>query len=307
LSMRTTLSREMQHAPRMRILSGLIKRIYNHADALIVPSELAARDLISSFHIDESKLHVIYNYVDPLVIDQLCNEPISDRNHSELFLHPVLLNVGRITPAKGQWLMLHVLQRLRKQNSQLKFVIIGEGESEKDFKQKLVNYALNLDLKIYDSYSDQVFSIDYDVYLLGFDSNPFRYMKQSSLLVFPSTFEGFPNTVIEAMQSKLAVIAADCQSGPREILAPQTDPSAHTAIVEFADYGILAPSLPSSSIEDPVEERIIAEWIKAINALLEDPKLQTHYIEKGLQRASAFEKDIILQEWKEILDGIGQP
>jgi glycosyltransferase involved in cell wall biosynthesis len=139
------------------------------------------------------------------------------------------------------------------------------------------------------------------VYLLGFDSKPFRFLKHAELLVFPSTFEGFPNTIIEAMESNLAVVAADCQSGPREILAPGTVPSNHTRKVDFAPFGVLVPSLPTSSIEDPIEEIIIDEWEKAICALMDNNELRQKYIVEGAKRATDFEQQIILKQWKELL------
>jgi glycosyltransferase involved in cell wall biosynthesis len=302
ISMRTTLSKEMETSTKMHILSSFIKKLYNKADKVIVPSRLAALDLKQFFNVHQSKLQVIYNYINPETINQLSEEPITDINLSTLFGKQILLNVGRITPAKGQWLLFHVLKRIKKYQLDVRIVIIGDGESEYPFKLRLIEYAKNLGLKIYDHCNkERIFALDYDIYFIGFDANPFRYMKRSRLLVFPSTFEGFPNTIIEAMQSRLVVLSADCQSGPREILAPNTDPANHTTTVEQSLYGILAPALPTSSIETPINEFIIDEWEKGIIAILENENLQQHYIEQGLKRALDFESKRILEEWKRIL------
>src|SRR6188508_67899 len=107
LSMRTTLSKEMQHRPKKKILTGLIKRLYNRAEAIVVPSALAASDLEQFFDVRKSKLEIIHNYVDSVAINKLSGETISDIDLSLLFRQQILLNVGRITPAKGQWLLLH--------------------------------------------------------------------------------------------------------------------------------------------------------------------------------------------------------
>jgi len=301
LSMRTTLSKEMQNRPKKRILTGLIKRLYNRAEAIVVPSALAANDLEQSFDVRKNKLEIIHNYIDSVAINKLSDEPISDTELFSLFRQKILLNVGRITPAKGQWLLLHLFKKLKERIPEARLVIIGEGESERHFKMKLVNYAAKLDLKLYDRTAADKFSLDHDVFLLGFDSNPFKYMKQSQLLVFSSTFEGFPNTIIEAMQSGLPVIAADCQSGPREIIAPDTDPSKHTSITEFHCSGVLAPSLPTSSIDDPVDDSIMIEWENAIITLLDNQELRNKYIQNGIERATAFEKEIILKKWESLL------
>lgn len=299
VSMRTTLSKEIQNAPKLRILSGFIKRLYNRADGVIVPSALAGRDLVRFFNVDEAKLKVIYNYIDPALITGLSQKDITEPDLAELFRQKVLLNVGRITPAKGQWLLFHLYKRLKDRYPEIRLVIIGEGESEHHFKTKLVAYAQQLGLKLFDrTATGNQFSIDYDVYLLGFEPNPFRFMNKSELLLFPSTFEGFPNTIIEAMQSKLAVVAADCESGPREIIAPHTPPDNHTTTTIHYDYGILAPSLPSSLIEESIDEVVIQEWEKAVVTLLDDEQLRNKYIANGLKRATDFEKEIILKEWE---------
>ena len=301
LSMRTTLSKEMQHRPKKKILTGLIKRLYNRAEAIVVPSALAASDLEQFFDVRKSKLEIIHNYVDSVAINKLSGETISDIDLSLLFRQQILLNVGRITPAKGQWLLLHLFKNLKERYPNTRLVIIGEGESERHFKTKLFNYAVKLGLKLYDNTTPNKFTLDHDVFFIGFHSNPFKYMKQSQLLVFSSTFEGFPNTIIEAMQSGLPVIAADCQSGPREIIAPDTDPSKHTSITEFHDTGILAPALDSSSIDKAVDNSIIIEWEKAIITLLDNEQLRNKYIRNGIERATAFEKEIILKKWEALL------
>src|SRR4029077_7605904 len=109
--------------------------------------------------------------------------------------------------------------------------------------------AAKLSLKVYDGNPKQTASLNDDVYLLGFNVNPFKYMRKSSILVFPSVYEGFPNTVLEAMQCRLPVIVADCQSGPREILAPGSDLDKKTTTSELTDYGILCPALPVADIK----------------------------------------------------------
>jgi glycosyltransferase involved in cell wall biosynthesis len=138
LSMRTTLSKEMQNRPKKRILTGLIKRLYNRAEAIVVPSALAANDLEQSFDVRKNKLEIIHNYVDSVAINKLSDEPISDTELFSLFRQKILLNVGRITPAKGQWLLLHLFKKLKERIPEARLVIIGEGESERHFKMKLV-------------------------------------------------------------------------------------------------------------------------------------------------------------------------
>ena len=86
-------------------------------------------------------------------------------------------------------------------------------------------------------------------------------MKNSDCYVLSSLFEGFPNAMVEAMACGCPTIAADCKSGPREILFQRADLEAEITEVTHADYGILVPDLEGEESWDPAvftegEERL---------------------------------------------------
>ncbi len=304
ISMRTLLSKEVASTPKMKILTHLIRHLYNKAQQIIVPSQLGGLDLRNHFGIEPAKLKVIYNYIEPEKVDALASEAIDDSFFKSLFTRPVLLNVGRITHAKGQWLLFEVMRKIKQVHPDWKLVIIGESETEGNLKWDLHNRATQLGLKLYDSNTAQDPTLEYDMYLLGFRTNPFKYMRQSSVLVFPSVFEGFPNTVLEAMQCRLPVVVADCDSGPREILAPESDFSTRADKAELTDYGILCPALPFADIHLPVSSSIIDEWVYAINQVMSDNDIRNRLIRNGLRRVRDFDKMEILAEWEKSIDGL---
>src|SRR6202011_5161371 len=96
------------------ILTGFVRLLYNRAYRVVVPSKVAAQDLSRHFNVQPGKLSVIYNYLDEARIERLSKEKIADPFLQELFNRPVLLNVGRITRAKGQWLLPVLLDRLKR-------------------------------------------------------------------------------------------------------------------------------------------------------------------------------------------------
>jgi glycosyltransferase involved in cell wall biosynthesis len=53
---------------------------------------------------------------------------------------------------------------------------------------------------------------------LGFKQNPYKYIKNASLLVLSSDREGLPTIVIESLILGTPVVSTDCPTGPSEIL-----------------------------------------------------------------------------------------
>ena len=58
-----------------------------------------------------------------------------------------------------------------------------------------------------------------DLALPGFDPRPYRIVARAALFVLASRWEGSPNALTEALALGTPVVATDCPSGPREILA----------------------------------------------------------------------------------------
>ena len=259
----------------------LIKILYNKADLVIAVSNLVKNDLISSFRIKDDKIKVIYNPYDLEKIRKLASEEI-EIEYQEIFKFPTIITVGRLSKQKGQWHLIRAFKKVKEVLSDVKLVILGQGELE-DYLKKL---AIDLGL-------------EKDVHFLGFQKNPFKYINRSTIYVFPSLYEGFPNALCEAMACGIPVISADCKSGPREILAPETDITRETKEIEYGTYGILVPVCDGQmyGYNDNItkEEEILSG---SIVELLENQALLKQYSIKVLNRVKDFEQEIIIKLWE---------
>jgi glycosyltransferase involved in cell wall biosynthesis len=73
----------------------------------------------------------------------------------------------------------------------------------------------------------------------GFVDNPYAYMSRAALYVLSSRWEGLPTVLIEALYCGVPIIATDCPSGPREILAD----GQYGAIVPVGDVAALSRAI----------------------------------------------------------------
>jgi len=263
----------------------LIQVFYNKADIIVVVSKAIKRDLIENFGLNEEKIIVIYNFYKIEKINELAREVLEDE-YIEIFKNPVINTAGRLTRQKGHWHLIRAFKKVKEEVSDAKLVILGQGKLEAYLKK------LTKDL-----------GLEKDVHFLGYKKNPFKYIARSTVYTFPSLFEGFPNALCEAMACGVTVISSDCKSGPREILAPDTDIEQQAKEIEYVKYGILLPVCDGNYYDagDPLtsEERLLQE---AIVKVLSNENLKKKCKTKSREGIKRFHSDIIIEQWEKAVN-----
>jgi glycosyltransferase involved in cell wall biosynthesis len=112
-----------------------------------------------------------------------------------------LSTAGRMVRQKNQSFLLKVAARLRDQQLNFRLIIAGTGELEAQLKAE--TSALNLNSA---------------VLFPGFVTEMATLFNSTDIFLFPSLYEGSPNTLIEAAGAGLPIIATDIPAN-REILA----------------------------------------------------------------------------------------
>ncbi|MEK5107644.1 glycosyltransferase [Cytobacillus sp. FSL K6-0129] len=258
------------------------KIFYNKADQIVGISKGVAQDLIDNFGLNGEIVNYIYNPIETKKVREQSREPLFG-DYANYF---TIVNVGRLSNAKGQWHLIRSLVHVKKIVKNIKLVILGQGELA-SYLKKLVE-----DLNLQEN-----------VEFIGFDNNPFKYISKSDLFVFSSIYEGFGNVIIEAMACGVPVISTDCKSGPREIIAPKTGIELETNKIEYCEFGVLVPVCDGNyyNHSDPLteEELILGE---SIIEMYKNKDLRKSYSIKGEQRAESFIIDKVIKEWKQLLN-----
>ena len=276
--------RHILHINRVKqaIHRAMIKAMLNFSvDKIIAISSAIRYKLINKYSVNSGKIAVIKNPVDLSLIRSCVKEEVEDE-FREVFAHPVVLNVGRMVQAKGQWHLIRLFKQVVSEVPDARLIIIGDGP--------LRRYLGNL---------IHVLGLNGKVFLLGWRSNPFKYMVRSFLFCLPSLWEGFPNVIVESLACGLPVMASDCLSGPREILAPNTSYKVKKLkSPEYADYGILMPPMDGKKYlsDEPLswQEEL---WAREIIKLMKNPAVLRRYRERGIKRAYDFDAGKIVSEY----------
>lgn len=258
-----------------RILYNIQKHLMNYLSPyLIVNSEYNKEAIVLTHNINKDKCISIYN---PKNISLIRNQAkVSVTNDFFETDDLILLTVGRLIPVKGHIYLLRIFSKLR-QNFPCRLVICGVGKLESELKQ------LADDLKIEDY-----------VLFTGWTDNPYCYMNRADIFVFTSLSEGQPNALIEALICGCPIVSADCDYGPREILAD-------------GKYGILTKKLNDSVISDPVNDNLTdseMDMYTNILYLLEHPEVREHYSKISDERAEAFDHNIIINKYLSVFKAV---
>lgn len=208
----------------------------------------------------EDKIKTIYSPVD---LDHLRQQAAIDSPDGESDL-PLIVGVGRLEESKNFEFLVLAHADLLSRGIRQRLVIMGEGSQRTSLEQLIRSRGL-----------------EDTVSLPGFRSNPFSLIKQASIFVMCSRYEGFSSVILEAMGLGVPVVATNFASGPLEIL-------------DHGRYGLLV----SSGNRDAL--------VGAIASLMEDVSLAEHYRELGLERAQQFRPEVRIPEFEQVLEQIYQ-
>ena len=228
-------------------------------------------ELIRLYGLSESQISVIYNPIDISTIQELAKEEELDSRVNTTV--PLVVTVGRLNAVKGQWHLIRAFAELRKKQ-ECQLLICGEGP-EKDYLSGLIR-----DL-----------GIEEDVVFLGWQENPYKYMKRATMLVHSSLSESFGNIIVEAMACGCPSVVARCSPAIEEVMGSDSSCGFISEKMSGVRYSA-TDSLDSGEIN----------LLKGMELILNDEEFRQKMSLACLKWAKEFDLDIGVQKYVELIE-----
>ena len=176
---------------------------------LIVQNE----EQLAYFNKFKIKKCIIYNPI---------NSKISKENFNYNKTLKKIILVGRLAEQKNYYMLFKTAKILKDKGiSNITFDIYGDGELKNELDTYIRENHLN------------------NVRLMGNSSDIFNVEKKYDLYIMCSNYEGFPNSLLEAMAIGLPAISTNCPTGPKSMITNKKN----GVLVDVNDSKMLAQEI----------------------------------------------------------------
>ena len=190
--------------------------------------------------------------------------PKADAIKRENVDYKTIVSAGRLFDLQKDFTsLIKAFAIVNKSYPDTNLIIYGEGDSRKEYECLVESLGL----------SDRVC-------LPGFVKNVSEEIKDKGIFVLSSTFEGIPNTLLEAMSMGLPCIATNCSPGGAKFL---TDNGSLGVLLDIGDIDGIANSI-IRLISHPDDAYILGQ--------------------KGKESIKRFDTTIILNRWLEFFEEV---
>jgi glycosyltransferase involved in cell wall biosynthesis len=170
----------------------------------------------------------------------------------------IIGNVARLDPVKNHEVILRALRRLREHQPKPFFLLIGDGCHRSALEREVERLGLSADTRLF-----------------GFSERIPELLNCLDLYVQSSFYEGFSNTVIEAMACGIPVLATDV-GGTTDLFAagqhgfffhPQDDKTLAALITRMQQDSLLRRTIAKQARHHVVEHFSVDTMVRSYEAM----------------------------------------
>lgn len=176
------------------MVNDFLRPFFNYmANVKLAPSRLAAEFTFGKAEVEAGKVNFIHNGVDLNVYKY--DEENRRKVRREFGIADeqlVIGHIGRFNQQKNHKFLIEVFSEVLKQKPNALLMLVGDGEKKNEIKEQIKSLG-----------------IEESVIFTGIRSDVPALLSAMDVFVFPSFYEGMPNTVIEAQATGLPCVIAD--------------------------------------------------------------------------------------------------
>ena len=193
----------------------------------------------------------------------------------------VLGFISRFHSLKNIDLAIRVIKALYEQGTAVSLKIYGSGPEEASLKE----------------YVKEMNCEDYIIFMGESDKIKEIYKSFDALISF-SVLEGLPTVILESINYAKPVFHTDCTSGPRELMAPSSNPLEKTDSYEKTDTGYLVK--PVTELRPYAKELNVyeKEYISFLSNFIEDIRQNRFSMQFD---AKPFSHETIMGKWLKLI------
>ncbi|HLN46020.1 MAG TPA: glycosyltransferase family 4 protein [Candidatus Sulfotelmatobacter sp.] len=175
----------------MRHLSALEAEAARNADIIVTISHYSLKRMIDLYRVDETKIRVAPNGVDP---EKFKPAKISNEFKREYGLNnrQVVLFVGRLIPRKGLTYLIKAAAEITKENNNILFLIVGDGPLKEELISQIETLNVSFNFKFVGDAKDNELPYFYNC---------------ADIFVLPSIQEGQGIALLEAQACAKPIVA----------------------------------------------------------------------------------------------------
>ena len=251
------------------------------ADAVIAVSEGTRRDVEKLFEIDPTRLHIIYNGIDPAEYQAVTTRGVLDRFGIDS-TKPYALFLGRITRQKG---IIHLVNAIKHLDPGFQIVLCAGAPDTPEIAAEMKAAVAQAQ-----SQRDGIIWIDE---MLD-NKSKIELYSHAGVFVCPSIYEPFGIINLEAMACGRAVVASAVGGIPEVVVHGETG------------YLIPVEQMSESPFEPVNPKKFSHDLASSINEIMADPAKQKAFGNAGRQRAiDTFSWASIAKQTKALYETLG--
>ncbi|TJY36399.1 glycosyltransferase [Pontimicrobium aquaticum] len=227
--------------------------IYGKAYRVIAITK-AMKEMVEKKYPKLKNVSMIYNPVIHSVIEAKKEQPID-------LDFEYVIGVGHFDTDQKQFdKLIESYAESKLPKNQVHLVILGKGKKQLELE--------HVAEKMY---------VKNKVHFLGFQDNPYKFMKNAKAFVLSSWHEGHPMVLIEALCCNIPAIAFGCPTGPREV-------------INHKENGLL------------IEDQNLEELTKGLNLMILDEALYKKCKDNSLKSVEKFSLNVIGNQWLDVMN-----